>query len=143
MGHATLNTIVENKFATVWGSTTSIKYENIAFTPGTTSWVAIKVRESDSDKITLGTAPQLRRTIGNIIVDIFTPLGQGSAPARVLVDSVKVVFRDFRLSGLHCYEGISRVTGEVYYTNSGSGEPATAQWYQATVIIPFKFDESL
>lgn len=143
MGHAALNILVENKFNTAWASATPIRFENVAFTPPTTAWVSLVVKESDSAKITLGTAPQLRRTLGTVFIEVFTPLGTGANAARGYVDTIKSIFRDFRLSGFSSYEGSVFVKGETYYPGSGSTDPATAQWYQCVVSIPFKYDESL
>ena len=140
MSHVTLNSTIENAFAVAWGSTTPIAYENISFTPPTTSWVKIYVREGDSEKMTLGTAPQRRRTLGTVFVDIYTPLGAGSKAVRTYSDSVKAIFRDLRVNGIQCMEGDLQIWGERYFTNSGTGTPATAQLYQATVAIPFKYD---
>lgn len=142
MSHAALNTLVESRFATVWGATTPIAYEGVDFSPTAgSSWVAIKVREGSSRKITLGSGAQVRRTIGTIFVETYAPLGQGSKPTRDLVDAVKVVFRDYRASGFHAFEASAQVIGPEYYTNSGTGVPATSQQYQAIVAVPFRYDE--
>lgn len=144
MGTANLNTIVESTFATAWGNTTLIAYDNVPFTPpGDGSWVKVYVRDGDSDKITLGTAPQVRRTIGTVFVDIFTPVGMGSKPVRTYADSIKAIFKDLRVSGIQFFEGDVVIFGERYYTNSGTGVPATSQWFQGAVAIPFKYDEVL
>jgi len=141
MSHVTLNTTIESTFATAWGSTTTVAFDNVPFTPPTSaSWVKITVREGDSEKITLGSSPQRRRTVGTVFIDVFTVVGQGSKPVRALADSVKTVFRDLRVSGIQFFEGDVMVQGERYYTNSGTGVPATSQWYQATVALPFKYD---
>lgn len=142
MSHSALNTLIESKFATAWGATTDIAYENVNFTPtASSSWVSIKVREGSSKKITLGSGAQVRRTLGTIFVEIFTPVGGGSKPCRDLIDSAKVLFRDYRISGLHVYDGSVNILGEEYYTNSGTGIPATSQQYQAIVAFPFRYDE--
>lgn len=142
MSHVTLNQTVENTFATAWGSTTPIAYDNIAFTqPSGSSWVKVYVREGDSQKITLGTAPQRRRTLGTVFVDIYTPIGQGSKAARTYADSVKAIFKDLRVSGVQ-FDGAGDVMvfGERYFSNSGTGVPATSQIFQVSVAIPFKYD---
>jgi hypothetical protein len=139
-----LNTTIESTFATSWGSTTTVAFENVAYTPPVdASWVKIYVKDGDSQKISLGKAPQRRRTLGTVFVDIFTVIGQGSKPARTLADSVKAVFRDLRVGGIFFYEGDVTIFGERYYTNSGTGVPATSQWYQAVVAIPFFMDETV
>jgi hypothetical protein len=105
--------------------------------------VSIVVRESKSSKASLGAGEQLRRTIGTVFVDIFSPIGRGSKPTRDLIDSVKAVFRDQQVSGVTFMEASDTIFGERYYTNSGTGTPATAQQYQALVTIPYVYEEYL
>lgn len=144
MSHATLNQLVESRLASQWGVTTPIRYENVEFTPPEgSSWIAVAVKESDSRKITLGSGAQVRRTIGTIFVEIFTPVGGGSGVARGYADTIKAIFRDYRVSGLHVYEGEVFVKGEVYYTNSGTGVPATSQQYQVLLGFPFRYDVTI
>lgn len=142
MGKTTINTIVESRFATLWGVTTPVAYDNVNFTPPVGgSWVSVKVREGTSRKITLGSGAQVRRTLGTAFVEIFTPVGIGSKTCRDYADQVIAVFRDARVSGVLFMESSLNVLGEEYYTNSGTGVPATSQQYQAVVAIPFRYDE--
>lgn len=141
MSHATLNQLVESRLVAQWGVTTPIKFDNVEFVPAVgASWIACAVKESDSRKITLGSGAQVRRTIGTIFVEIFTPLGAGSGVARGYADTIKTIFRDYRVSGLHVREGSYMQIGEKYYTNSGTGVPATSQWFQGLVDFPFRYD---
>lgn len=141
MGTAALNVAIENTFNTAWGSTTPIRFDNVAFTPPETSWVSLEVWDGKSNKASIGTGSQLRRSIGTVFVTIFTPLNGGSKPARQLADQVSAVFRDLVVSGVTFYEADFSRVGEKYFTNSGTGVPATAQWYQIGVAIPYKYDE--
>lgn len=144
MSHVTLNQLVESRLASQWGVTTPIRYENVEFVPPEgASWISVAVKESDSRKITLGSGAQVRRTIGTIFVEIFTPVGGGSGVARGYADTIKAIFRDYRVSGLHVYEGEVFVKGEVYYTNSGTGVPATSQQYQVLLGFPFRYDVTI
>lgn len=144
MSHATLNQLVESRLASQWGATTPIRYENVEFTqPSSGSWISVAVKESDSRKITLGSGAQVERTIGTIFVEIFTPVGGGSGVARGYADTIKTIFRDYRVQGLHVYRGEFVPVGEKYYTNSGTGVPATSQQYQAFVGFPFRYDVTI
>lgn len=141
MSHATLNQLVESRLASQWGVTTPIRYENVEFTqPSGGSWISVSVKESDSQKITLGSGTQYHRTIGTIFVEIFTPVGVGAVVARGYADILKNIFKDYRSSGLHIYWGSYTQIGEKYYTNSGTGVPATSQQFQAVVAFPFWYD---
>ena len=141
MGSSAFNIVIENTFNTSWGSTTPIKFDNVPFDTPSTSWVSIMVWDGKSNKASLGPSTQLRRSIGTVFVDIYTPVGAGSAAARTYSDQVKSIFRDLEVSGLTFYEGTVSRLGEKYYTNSGTGVPATSQWFQISVAIPFKYDE--
>ncbi len=142
MGSVALNIAIEDKFKTAWGTTTSVRYDNVAFTPPTnTSWLGLEVWDGQSTKARIGVGTQLRRAVGTVMISIFAPLNGGSRPARLLADQVSAVFRDVVVSDVTFYEAdVSRV-GEKYYTNSGTGVPATSQWYQINVAVPFKYDE--
>lgn len=144
MGHVSINQIVESRLNTSWGVTTPIHYENVDFTPPVgSSWISCAVKETDSKKITLGSGAQVRRTIGSIFIEIFVPLGFGSVGGRTYADQIKSIFRDYRSSGLHCQEFEIYWSGESYYTNSGSGIPATSQWYSIKMAGPFRYDETV
>lgn len=141
MGTEALNIAIENTFNISWGTTTPIRFDNVAFTPPDTSWVSLEVWDGNSRKASLGTGIQLRRAMGTVFIDIFTPLNGGSKPARALADQVSAIFRDVVVSGITFYEADITRIGEKYFTNSGTGVPATAQWYQVHIGIPFKYDE--
>jgi hypothetical protein len=79
----------------------------------------------------------------NCNFDIINENKEAKEAVGFVMYSIKTIFRDFRLSGLQCYEGDLIVYGERYYTNSGSGQAATSQWFQAALSVSFKFDESL
>jgi hypothetical protein len=141
MGTAALNIAIEDMFETAWASTTPIRVDNVGFTPPTTSWVSVEVWDGKTDKASLGGGTQLRRSVGTVLVNIFTPLNGGSRPARLLSDQVSGIFRDVVVSGITFYEADIKRVGEKYFTNSGTGIPGTAQWYQMMVAVPFKYDE--
>lgn len=136
-----MNQLVETRLTSQWGVTTPIRYENVEFTPPDGSaWISVSLKESDSQKITLGSGAQVRRTVGTLFIEIFTPVGIGSLQSRTYADSLKEIFKDYRVSGLHVYYGSYTPIGEKYYTNSGTGVPATSQWFQGMVDFPFRYD---
>ena len=141
MGISALNIAIENAFDTAWGSTTPIRFDNVDFTVPDSSWVSIEVWPGKSEKASLGAGVQLRRTVGTVFIMIFTPVSNGVKPAAQLADSVIAVFRDLVVSGITFHEATTSRISEKYYTNSGTGVPATSQQYQMAVAIPFKYDE--
>lgn len=143
LGISALNIAIENAFDTAWADATSVRYDNVNFTVPTTSWVELQVWPGKANKASMGTGVQLRRMTGTVFINIFTPLNGGAKPAADLADAVTAVFRDLVVSGITFYEGSTSRLSEKYYTNSGTGVPATSQWYQMSVAIPFKYDEYL
>ena len=142
MGTAALSIIIEDTFESAWANRTLVNHDNVNFTPpDDASWVSLEIWDGKSSKASLGTGVQLRRELGTVFVMIFTPLNDGSRPAKLLADAVADIFRDLVVSGVTFYESTSIRVGQQYYTNSGTGVPATAQWYQIKVAIPFKYDE--
>lgn len=140
MGHAALSIAIENKFNTAWASATSIRFDNVPFTPPAASWVSIEVLEGESGTGSLGGAVKLRRTVGTVLIGIYTPVGEGSNAARTYADSVKLIFRDLQLSGITFKEGTAKRLGEVYFAAAGVTS-GTTQWYQMVVAVPFHYDE--
>jgi len=140
LGFSSVNIAVENAFATAWGSTTTVRYDNNPFTIPSTSWVSLSVYPGKTNKASAGTGTQLRRMIGTVRIDIYTPINGAVKPAADLADSVVSVFRDLVVSGITFYEATLSRIGEQYYSASGTGVSSTTKWYQITVAIPFRYD---
>ena len=141
MASSTYNTTIESTFATAWGATTPIAYDNVEFTPPSSSaYVKLEVWDGPSSKASIGAGNQLRRTIGTAFFTIYTPMGLGSKPARTYADQIVTIFRDLQIGGLVFEEGdISRI-GEKYYPSGGTSVNGTGQWYELMVAIPFRSD---
>ena len=143
MGSAANSTAIEALFDTGWGATTSVKYDNVPFDAPVTSWVSIEVWDGPTRNAAIGSVSCVkpRRSVGTVFITIFTPLKDGSNPARVYADQVTAIFRDVQISGITFDEpDISRL-GEVYYAATGGVASGTAQWFQLKVAIPFTADE--
>ena len=83
MASSAFNTTIESTFATAWGSTTPIRYDNVDFTPTQdVSYVSLEVWDGKSVQASVGAVVELRRTVGTVFVHIYTPLGIGSKKAR-------------------------------------------------------------
>lgn len=135
MATSSLNIAVENLFKTGWGTTTSIRFDNVPFTVPATAWVSIETWDGKSQKASVGNGAQLRRSTGTVFVNIYTPLNKGSKAARDLADLVLPIFRDKQVSGITFEEPDVRRMGEQYF--SINGVQSTTQWYQLIVSIPY------
>ena len=140
MGTSALNLAIEDHFATNWGSTTSIRYDNVPFEIPTTSWVSLEVWDGASNKASLGSGAQLRRSLGTVFVTIYTPTDGGSKVARDYADQVSGIFRDVQISGITFYEATTSRLGEVYHGATGGNTSGTSQWYLVKVAIPYHYD---
>lgn len=138
MATSAINIAIENLFKNGWGSTTSIKYDNVPFTVPSVSWVSISVWDGNSQKMSLGAGAQLRRSTGTVFINIYTPLNKGSKAARDLADLVIPIFRDKQVSGITFEEPDVRRIGEQYF--SINGVESTTQWYQMVVSVPYFHD---
>jgi hypothetical protein len=122
---------IENRFATAWGATTPVAYQNVEFTPPTNpreSWVRVSVLNGASFQASLGNNP-LYRHPGVIDISIFTPTGEGGKRAAQLVDQATAVFRGAQFSGILCRAPDVREVG-----------PSDG-WFQTSVSIPYQRDE--
>jgi len=138
MATSAINIAVENLFKTAWGSRTTVKYDNIDFVIPAVAWVGLEVWDGKSQKASLGSGAQLRRSTGTVFVNIYTPLRKGSKAARDLADYVLPIFRDVQVSGITFEEPDVRRVGEQYF--SINGVQSTTQWYQLVVSIPYFHD---
>lgn len=136
-----MNTAIEGLFATGWGTTTPVRYDNVPFTaPDSSAWVSVEVWDGRSIKGSLGAGVQLRRSVGTVFVTIYTPINNGSKAARDYADQVVLIFRDVQVSGITFEEpDVSRI-GEAHYTSTGAASTGTALLYQLKVAISFHMD---
>ncbi len=130
MGYEAERQAIESRFETQWASATSIDFDNVDFvpTPGT-SFVRLTILDGDSRQVSLGDSP-LYRSIGVIIISIFTPLDIGSATGRTLADNAAAIFRGWQSSGIVCRSPSIQRVGK------------TNGWFQYNVNVPFYRDES-
>lgn len=138
---------IENHWAANWTQTpTRYEQPSASFTqPGTQNvarqpWVALYIRNTSSQRASIGTSPVVHRHTGLIIVQVFTDLGIGTNPGRTLADAVTEIWRDRTLT-FNQYAG-----GENEYLVCG--EPALNQigddghsWFQINVTTPYRRDD--
>lgn len=140
MSTASLNIAVENLFATNWGSSTPVQFDNVPFETPNNPWVKVEVWDGKTRKASLGSGSQLRRSVGTVFVTINTPTGSGSKTAREYADQVCAIFRDAQISGITFEEpDVSRL-GEVYHGATGGNTSGTSQWFILKVAIPYHYD---
>jgi len=94
---------IESRFATAWGTTTPIKYENVEYTPTpNTAWVEIHVSNGDTFQADINNDAPRYRNLGIIGVNVYVPKGSASHIARGYCDSIAAIFRGQQFDNIVC-----------------------------------------
>ena len=118
---------IEQRMVSNWAGPATVAYENTRFDqPAGSQWLRLTVREGESETAGLkGSAIGVRRN-GLIIVQVFTPAGDGTKSAREAADSVAAIFEHQRFSGITTYNASISVVGMT-----------KDSWHQINVTIPY------
>lgn len=106
-------------------------YQNVPFTPpNNTPWVQVSIRFGDNSYATLlppGTG--YNRQTGTLVINVFTPQGQGTAANFTIAERIKDKFDRLNLSGI------------IFDAASGPAQvtPAAPEpYYQTQVTVTFE-----
>lgn len=109
-----------------------VSYQNVPFTPpNNTPWVQVFIRFGDNNYATLlstGSAGFNRQT-GTLVINVFTPQGQGAATNFTIAERLKDLFDRVKLSSI------------IFDAASGPAQvvPAAPEaYYQTQVTITFE-----
>lgn len=130
MGTLAAAAAVIARWASAWTQTPTA-HGNVPFDPAAgTPWVRLSVIDGAGQQASVG-APQavLERHAGVIVVQVFTPSGEGEGRARWLADQAAAVFRRQSFSGVSCRTPSFARLGE-----SGG-------WFQVNVSIPYWYEQ--
>ena len=124
---------LESHFATQWGATTPIHFQEAgAFTPPSdhSPWVRFQILQGESAIVAGHGAGGRYRHPGVIQIDIQTAKGKGTAPALSLADQAAAIFRGKRI-------------GDVLCRAPALSEPTPdGGYYRVTVSIRYQRDEN-
>jgi hypothetical protein len=114
---------------------TPVHYPNAPFTPPDgAAWARLAILPGEGRRMSLGTGQsRLRRWVGVVTVQVFTPFGQGDAGITALTDAAEALFDETRLTAsgtLRFGVPTTRVIGK-----SGS-------WWQQNMTCPFDRDRA-
>ena len=131
MSYETAVKNIRAHFATQWGSTTPVAYDDVPFTiPNGQTWVRLNIAHVDGYQASIGSPNSNRfRRDGLITAQVFQPQGQGSIDARKKADMIVADFLNAETSGIIYYDVQAREIG-----SDGAG------WYQINVLIKFRYD---
>lgn len=79
-----------------------VSYQNVPFTPpNNTSWVQMFIRFGDNNYATLlGPSTGFNRQTGTLVVNVFTPQGQGTAANFTIAERIKDKFDRAKFSSI-------------------------------------------
>jgi len=108
-----------------------ISYQNVPFTPpNNTPWLQVFIRFGDNNYATLlSPSTGFNRQNGVLVVNVFTPLGAGTAANFTIAERVKALFDRQVVSGIH----FDAASGPAQVT-----PPAPAAYYQTQLTITFE-----
>ena len=116
-------------FATAWGNTTPVAYDDVSFTPPPQTYVRFNISHFDGFQASIGSPTNNRhRRVGLINAQVFQPQGQASKDARLKADLIVSAFLGKDVSGITFYDVQAKEIG-----NDGS-------YYQINVLIYFRYD---
>jgi len=124
---------IETLLNSAWQGRTPVKFENNPFTPPLNqTWIALTILSGAGQVIALNDSANLRKKhLGTAVVQVFTPLGEGTGTGKREADLVANIFRDAVIS--------AGVAGRIKFRTPNLitvGEDEG--WYQYNVAIPFE-----
>lgn len=124
---------IEGRIATQMAASPAypVAYQNVPFTPPNNApWVQVSIRFGDNNYATLlASSTGFNRQTGTLVINIFTPQGQGAAANYTIAERLKDLFDRVKLSGIifDAASGPAQVT-------PASPEP----YFQTQVTITFE-----
>jgi hypothetical protein len=129
MSFSTVVRDIEARLIANWATTVIDINPNADFKPPAydTAWIKLRIFNEKTDRTNVGN-PGCHRTIGTIIIQIFTPLNSGTRTAIGYGDTLAEIFRDQQFNGITCREAHVEDVGEM-----------DGRW-QTNLIVPFYWD---
>ena len=129
MSYNTIRAAIEGRLATEMARSPSypVSYQNVPFAPPVDRpWLQAFIRFGDNNYATLKT---INRQTGTLVVNVYTPQGQGTAANYTIAERIRALFDRLTLSGIifDAASGPAQVT-------PASPEP----YYQTQVTVTFE-----
>lgn len=131
MGVESKNAAIEKRLSDGWSESAKIAWPNVAFEPPTdgTAFIRLKIIHGTSRQASIETTP-LHRSLGSIVIQVFTTKGIGTKQAEQLADTAATIYRSSTFSGITVRSPSIVDIGEI------------EDWYQMNVNMPFYADET-
>lgn len=130
MSYVSEAALIRNRFESQWSSPIpAFILENKKVSkPTDAPWVRMTIQNGDANVACVGGSTIRYRHDGSVIVEIWTPLGEGDGEARELGDLAASIFRGWESGGLRFWAPRVVPLGE----RNG--------WYRVNMIAPFQRD---
>lgn len=104
---------INDRFIAAWEGKTEYTIDNEDFTePESGAWVRLTVRNTDGGQTSMGRVGNRRfDRKGVIVVNVFTPIEQGTSEGDVLAEFAKDLFEATRFNGVTVNNGLVREKG--------------------------------
>ena len=135
---------IEGRIATEMALAPSypVSYQNVPFTPpNNTPWLKVFIRFGNNSYATLiGPSAGFNRQTGTLVVDIFTPKGQGASANLTIAERIKDKFDRAKFSGIifDPTSGPSSVTASVIETGVSASSGLVSAYYQTQLSATFE-----
>ena len=128
---------IVSRLTTNW-NTTDIVTDNVNYTPTAgTSFIFCSVEPFDSNAVSIG-SPQvtgaLYRMLGNIRIDIYTPVNEGIGLGASYAATISTVFRGQTFDNIVCFSPTVLAGREVGFN--------TGNWWQTPLICSFECNKT-
>jgi hypothetical protein len=96
---------IRTRFRSQWSGETPISWPNEEFRPPNppAPWVRLRVMDFDAEQADIAGALSTYRHTGDVVVEVFVPLGSGEFRAKELAQKVQDVFRGWQSGGMRFY----------------------------------------
>ena len=140
MSYDAIRAAIENRIATEMAAspTYPVSYQNVPFTPpNNTPWLQVFIRFGDNNYATLKT---INRQTGTLVVNVFTPKGQGAALAFGIGERIRALFDRLTLSGIifDAPSGPAQVVAGVIETGVSASSGLASAYYQTQLTVTFE-----
>lgn len=96
---------IRTRFRTQWADETPISWPNEPFkTPSPpVPWVRFQILDNNAEQADIGGSASTYRHEGDVLVEVFVPLGSGEFRVRQLTQKVQDAFRGWQSGGMRFY----------------------------------------
>lgn len=134
MSFADVTQIIRERFNTQWQALSPTYLHFFAGVPITRDqinnrpWVRVTIQPGETRQVGFSNSGRRKRTVGNIVVQVFVPAGEGDGLAQELADRVASIWE------------MSTIQGVIFRATSVQRVGEDGAWLQYNTTTPFQAD---